>query len=545
MTRSLGAWTLLLTLCSACGGEGGRGAGDGPLPSDGDGPSAPAAPIPDAPRPATLAPLPRSTPEAEGLSSQLVNDLVSALDRQVQEPHSFMLLRHGKVVAEAWWSPYTAGDMHSMYSVTKSVNSTAVGMAVAEGLLSVEDRVTSFFPDMPAAAPAYQTMTVEHLLTMSTGHAADTLDRMRAAGDGWTQAFFALPVENAPGTTFVYNSGAAYVLGAIVQKVAGVTVEEYLEPRLFEPLGISNRLWGLSPEGVNMTDGGLSLTTEELAKFGLLYLQDGQWEGQTIIDPGWVADATSARVDTYPGYGNWNFGYGYQFWRSQVGYRADGSLGQFCFVMPESDLVLALTSGTDNDGGTNRVMNVVFQYLRAEFPESLPDDPTAHDALTAKLASLALRVPEGAPSSALAAEVSGRRYDIAANSQGIGALELDFSSAPPLLRVEDASGSHAIPVGVGQWVRARTGFKKGINELFDVPEQAVSAIGAWPAENNFVAKLAFTETPYTLDASFVWSGDQVTVDVSYNVRWGSLTEPQLTGTRSSAPAAPTTGAGPY
>jgi CubicO group peptidase (beta-lactamase class C family) len=536
MMRSAGVSGLLALSCFACGGsDGPEGTTNDPaLPAT---VATPAVPIPDVPRPATTTPLPRSTPEAEGIGSEVVLGLVSALDSQVQEPHSLMLLRHGKVVAEAWWSPYTAGDMHTMYSVTKSFNSTAVGMAVAEGLLGVDELVTSFFPDLAATAPAFQTMTVRHLLTMSTGHAADTIDRMRAAGNEWTQAFLSLPVENAPGSEFIYNSGAAYVLGAIVQKVTGMTVEEYLGPRLFEPLGISNRLWGQSPEGINMTDGGLSVTTEELAKFGQLYLQNGMWEGQAIIEPQWVTDATAKQVDTYPGYGNWNFGYGYQFWRSQVGYRADGSLGQFCFVIPEQDLVLALTSGTNNDGGTNRVMNVVFQYLSAELPETLPEDPAAYDALTAKLASLALAVPDGAGSSPLSADVSGKRYQVAANSQGITAFQIAFSEAPPVLTIEDANGSHAIPVGIGQWVRARTGFKQRINELFDVQEQAVSAIGAWTTDSTFVAKLAFTETPYTMDTTFVFNGDQVTVDVAYNVRWGSLTEPQLTGTRAApAPA---------
>src|SRR5690606_37035804 len=116
---------------------------------------------------------------------------------------------------------------------------------------------TSFFPDLvPAApAPAFQTMTVKHLLTMATGHTQDPLDGMRGAPEGqWTRAFLESNVEREPGTSFLYNSGASYVLGAIVQKLTGQTVEEYLTPRLFEPLGISNRLWGMSPEGINLTD---------------------------------------------------------------------------------------------------------------------------------------------------------------------------------------------------------------------------------------------------------------------------------------------------
>jgi CubicO group peptidase (beta-lactamase class C family) len=536
MKRTPELLVLMAALCSACGSDSdadtpGAGAPDDPNVEPGAMPV-----LETTPRPATGTPLARSTPEAEGVSSQGILDLVNALEMNVHEMHSLMLLRHGKVIAEGWWAPYTPGDMHNMYSVTKSFNSTAVGIAVDAGLIDVNALVTSYFPDFAplATAPAFQTMTVKHLLTMSTGHAADTLDRMRAAPGGeWTKAFFQLPVENEPGSTFIYNSGAAYVLGALVQKVTGVTVEEYLAPRLFEPLGIVNRLWGSSPEGVNMTDGGLSITTEELAEFGLLYLQKGQWNGQAIVSEQWATDATSKEVDSYAGNGNWNFGYGYQFWRSQVGFRADGSLGQYSFVLPDQDVVLAITAGTSNDGGTNRLMNEVFARLPTAIgTDALPEDAAAHDALEARLDALALSVPQGAATSPLAADVSSKSYEVAANPQGITAIRLAWSEQDPVLTITDADGPHAIPVGVGHWVRARTGFKKHINELFDTPEQAVSSIGAWTADSTLDIKLAFTETPYIMDAVFNFNGDQVNVGMSYNIRWGSLTEAPLSGTRS-------------
>ncbi|HWO11216.1 MAG TPA: serine hydrolase domain-containing protein, partial [Polyangiaceae bacterium] len=255
MRRTIVGLPVLLVLAAACGGDEGamnpmQGAPGATSPVE----EAAVPVLETEPRPATVAPLPRSTPEAEGVSSQLILDFVSQLNEQVHEPHSMMLLRHGKVIAEGWWSPYTPGDMHNMYSVTKSFNSTAVGLAVSEGLLGVDDLVTSFFPEYAAPAAAFQTMTVRHLLTMSTGHAADTIDRMRTEPNGeWVRAFFGLGVESAPGSLFVYNSGAAYVLGAIVQKVTGATVEAYLTPRLFDPLGINNRLWGMSSEGISLT----------------------------------------------------------------------------------------------------------------------------------------------------------------------------------------------------------------------------------------------------------------------------------------------------
>lgn len=483
-------------------------------------------------------PLPRSTPEAQGLSSADVLALVNALDGELGELHSLVLVRHGQVVAEGFWSPYSVDDIQVLYSGTKSFNATAIGLLADEGQLSVDDLVLSKFPELAPAQPNANmaAMRIRDLLTMSTGHTQDTIDTLRSAPNGeWTRAFLATAVPNAPGSNFLYNSGAAYVLSSIVERVSGQSVEEYLEPRLFAPLGIEKHLWGVSPEGVNLGDGGLSVRTEDFAKFGLLYLQGGQWNGQQLLSEQWVADASSAAVSTGNNDGNWSFGYGYQFWRSRVGYRADGSLGQYSFVLPELDMVLAITSGTDSMG-TNNLMNLVFENLPAAQDTPLPEDASGQQALRDRLAALALPIPEGTSSSALAAQVSGRRYVTAGNPQSIAALSIDFGSgdpaaSPPLLTIEDADGAHAIPVGIGSWYRGRTGFKKRINELFDTPDQGVAARGAWSSEDTFVVRLVFTETPYTAIARFRFAGEQVTLDVSYNIRWGSLTEAPVVGTR--------------
>jgi hypothetical protein len=336
-------------------------------------------------------------------------------------------------------------------------------------------------------------------------------------------------VQQAPGTYFLYNSGAAYMLGALVQRVTGMSVEEYLKPRLFDRLGVTAELWGKSQEGVNLTDGGLSVRTEDLAKFGQLYLQGGVWNGEQVLAPEWAADATALQVETGPGTGNWNHGYGYQFWQSRVGYRADGSLGQFSFVLPEQDIVLAITSGTN---ATDGVMNAVWDnLLPAVLGDAQPENPAALATLTGRLAALALPVPEGAMSSSLASGVSGSRYVTPQNSQGITAVSLDFSGASPILAIDDADGTHTITVGMGEWVRQRTGFKKRINELFDTPEQGLAARGAWSAEDTFVARLTFSETPYTATATFRFEGEQVRVNMGYNVRWGALNEAEVVGSR--------------
>jgi CubicO group peptidase (beta-lactamase class C family) len=500
------------------------------LPLGEPSPSAPASSGTSAP---VASPLPRSTPEAEGLSSSGVLALVEALaDGSAGEIHSLMLLRHGKVVAEGWWAPYAPEDVHVLYSATKSFNSTAVGFAVQEGLLGIDDPLLGHFSDLAPAAPdpMMAAMRVRDLLTMSTGHETDPLDLLRQRSDGqWTRGFLATDVPRQPGSYFLYNSAAAYVLGALVQRVTEQSVEEYLTPRLFEPLGITQRVWGKSAEGVNLADGGLALRTEDLAKFGQLYLQGGVWNGEQVVPAEWAAAATTSEISTGNNDNNWGYGYGYQFWRSQVGYRADGSLGQFSFVLPDQDIVLAVTSGTNDSAG---VMDRVWQYLLpAVLGDAQPENAAALTALRTRLSSLALPVPSGAASSPLATGVSGRRYATADNSQKISGITLDFSGATPLLAIEDADGRHSISVGLGTWQRQRTDYRKHINELFDTPEQGLAARGAWSADDTFVVSLCFDETPYTMTATFEFEGEQLRMNAAYNVRWGAASEPEVIGTR--------------
>ena len=227
--------------------------------------------------------LPRSTPEEQGVDSAGVHSLIEAFESKIHAVHSLMLVRHGKVVAEGWWAPYQSGDLHIMYSVSKSFTSTAIGLAQREGLLNVNDLVLSFFPELAPEKPAEQmkNMRIRDLLRMSSGHQNDMNPVIKANKDGaWVKAYLATQVENKPGTHWVYNSANSYLLAAIVQKVSKQTVEEFLKPRLFDPLGILPPIWGKSPEGINLGDGGLTLRTEDLAKFGPALSAEGPLERQ-------------------------------------------------------------------------------------------------------------------------------------------------------------------------------------------------------------------------------------------------------------------------
>lgn len=342
-------------------------------------------------------PLPRSTPEAQGLASAAVRAYLEAADREVKTMHSFMLVRHGKVVAEAWWKPEGPEKPHRLWSLSKSFTSTAVGMAVAEGKLKVEDKVLSFFPEeAPAAIPEnLKAMTVKDLLTMTGGHDKEVKLALTDTVP-WVTAFLAHPVPHVPGTHFQYNTPGTHLLSAVVRKVTGETVLDYLQPRLFHPLGIAPPEWPASPQGNTIGGWGLLLRTEDIAKFGQLYLQKGRWDGKQLVPESWVAQATSKQVPNDAGKKNpdqsdWAQGYGFQFWRCRHGaFRGDGKDGQFCIVMPEQDAVVAITAAT---GDMQKELNLVWDYLLPAMKESpLPEQPEE----AAKLKALAERLNAGA-----------------------------------------------------------------------------------------------------------------------------------------------------
>jgi hypothetical protein len=445
-------------------------------------------------------------------------------------------------VAEGWWTPYDAATPHVLYSLSKSFTSTAVGLAVAEGKLTLDDPVLGFFPaDVPANPSAnLRAMRVRDLLRMNTGQTSEApfgiTEDTTLRGQTWVHRFLAHPVPYKPGTHFMYNSPATYMLSAIVQQRTGQTVRDYLRPRLFEPLGIADPTWVASPEGISAGAYGLDVRTEDIAKLGLLYLQKGMWNGRQLLPAGWADSATARQTSNGSSpTSDWDQGYGYQFWRSRHGVRGDGAFGQYMLILPEYDAVVAITSGVRD---MQAVMNVVWdRLLPALRPEPLPEDPAAVRALQARLAALSVRVPDGKASSPLAAKLSGRWYALPPNDRGLQAVALDLAprgGASPALLVRTAAGETRTPLGIGRWARSREGFANGIERLLAVPEHpAVALSGAWTADSVFTLKLVAPETPFYSTLTFRFAGDRLLLDAEHNVSFGPTRLPRLEGTAAS------------
>jgi CubicO group peptidase (beta-lactamase class C family) len=472
---------------------------------------------------AAAAGLPRSTPEAQGVESAAILAFLEAIEASKHEFHSFMMLRRGHVVAEGWWSPYRADLKHTLYSLSKSFTSTAVGLAVSEGKLNVDDAVAKFFPeDLPAPGSEHlAALRVKHLLTMSVGQAEDPTATI-VRQENWVRAFLALPIQNAPGTVFLYNSGATYLLSAIVQKVTGQKVIDYLTPRLLEPLGVKDAAWETCPRGINTGGWGLSVPTEALAKFGQLYLQQGVWNGRAILPAAWVQEATSSKIEQGSGGdlerlrrdSDWHQGYGYQFWRCRHGaFRGDGAFGQYAIVMPEQEAVVAITSESPDMQGE---LNLVWAYLlRSMHPKALPADKAAQAAVRQKLSMLALPLPKGVEPGPVQESVSDKWFKLESNEMNAQAVSFAFRGKSCVFTLADANASHTIVCGQGDWVPGETAMPGTPPRLIPTPvvgKSKVAACGRWLDAATYEMTWRFCETPHHDTVTCHFQDDKVRIE---------------------------------
>lgn len=490
--------------------------------------------------PLTKQNLPRSTPEAEGISSSAILAFLDAIRGSKHEFHSFMLMRHGKVVAEGWWTPYAPGLNHTMYSMSKSFTSTAVGFAVAEGKLRVEDKVISFFPEEAPAKPSdyLSALKVKDLLTMSVGNEKEPTQAM-VQSENWVRTFLEQRITHPPGSVFMYNSGATYMLSAIVQRVTGQKVVDYLRPRLFDPLGIEGPTWESCPRGINVGGWGLSIRTEGLAKFGQLYLQEGVWHGRQILPSEWVREATTFKIQqpapanpSRPNAQNdWLQGYCYQFWRcTHQAYRGDGAFGQYTIVLPAQDAVIAITSESPNMQGQ---LDLVWEHLLPAMKAGpLPADRQAQDRLSQALGTLSLPLAIGESQSTETRSM--HEFKLEPNDLKLQSLSLALAPGRGTLSLRDAESVLSIPFGFGKWEPFETALPGTPPRLVSggAPKPGTKAkavaSGGWKTPETLEILLRYPETPHHDTLTCLFRGPFVEVSFLSSIA-------QLNGSKDKRP----------
>ena len=477
--------------------------------------------------------LPRSVPEAEGVSSNDIVQFLDATSKSKTEFHSFMLLRHGKVIAEGWWNPYRADLKHTMYSCSKSFTATAVGFAVQEKKLSLNDKVISFFPhELPDTVSKFLSeLTVKDVLMMSDGQEPDPTGPVGSKYTNWIKGFLATPIVYEPGSVFLYNSLGTYMLSATVQKVTGEKIVDYLKPRLFDPLGIHGLDWETDLQGINTGGWGLRLKTEDMAKFAQLFLQKGKWDGKQIIPASWVEEASTVKIMQAPDApqatrdsSDWLQGYCYQMWRCRHNaFRGDGAFGQFMIVMPEQDAVLAITAETPD---MQEELNLVWKYLLPAFKANqLPTDAAGSARLKQKIESLALLPPQK-NSQSLSATINGKTFTASSNALHLQRISFDFSNDVCKVKFQVDTATYQIGFGDGKWTSAETNMPEpaltaGLieNNSMIYPAKIMAAY-TWKDANTLQLVLRYIESPHT--ATFICSfhENRLTMEANRSFEYG-------------------------
>jgi CubicO group peptidase (beta-lactamase class C family) len=478
--------------------------------------------------------LPRSTPEAEGVSSSQIIKFIDAAEKSSSELHSFMVLRHGKVIAEGWWDPYRPDLKHTLYSCSKSFTATAIGFAVQEKLLSVNDKVISFFPDeLPdTISPFLSGLTIKHVLIMSDGQDPDPTFPVTSRDSNWVKGFLATPIVDEPGTKFLYNSLGTYMLSAIIQKVTGQKLIDYLTPRLFEPLGITGMDWETDSRGINTGGWGLRLKTEDMAKFVQLFLQKGKWSGKQLLAAGWIEEASSMHIMQDPNApqskkdsSDWLQGYGYQMWRCRHNaYRGDGAYGQFMIVIPEHDAVVALTAESEDLQGE---IDLVWDHLLPAFKkETLPANEAALKKLRAREKSLILTAKKG---TARGTKIRNKTYNIEPNEMKLKAIGFDVSGNRCTVSFQTDTGAYNIAFGKAKWKKDETD-KPGPSLLAAAIENTsmiypakIAASYAWTDKNTLQLVLRYIESPHSETYTCRFNGDNIDIDVAKSLHFGKHT----------------------
>ena len=454
--------------------------------------------------------LTRSAPAAQGVDAARIIAFLDAVEASGTDLHSLMILRHGAVVAEGWWAPYRRDDIQLLYSLSKTFAATAIGIAVGEGRLSVDDLVADLLPGLvPDPLPGHlRQLRVRHLLSMASGHREETLGQLIASDDDPVRTFLAIEPDEPPGSVFAYNQGNTMTLSQLISTLTGQRLSEYLRPRLFDPLGIERAEWLTTSSGIDQGFSGLHVTTESVAKLGQLLLQGGRWGDRQLVPAEFVAQARQLQIDNARQAENpdWQQGYGFQMWMCRNdAQRGDGAFGQFAVLLPEADAVVVCTAQVID---MQAELDLIWEHLLPAVRDA-PGDPAADQELAARLTRLSTPMIES----------SGHRPPGAVELAATSASE-PFTNRVDGIRVEPITGGsrlvvtvrgegHVFDVPDGEWA---DGELPGLHTPF--PDVSVSA--GWLSEQDYQADIVFRRTPHRLQLR-----GRTGPDPALSVGWGA------------------------
>lgn len=463
--------------------------------------------------------LERSIPEKEGVSSEkiiaLFDSLMAFPDTEI---HSVMLLRNGKVIAEMYPAPFRPEYGHQLFSCSKTFTATAVGLAIMDNRLRLDDRLAAFFPELlPDSVTTWLAdITVRDLLTMTSGFEVDT--KMRTFATNWIESYLHHPMVAEPGKRFAYDSIDTYLLSAIVQRVTGMKVVDYLKQRIFGPLGITEVYWEESPEAINTGGWGLYLQPESLAKFGQLLLNKGKWNGVQLLSPEWVKEMGTCHVKN-----NHGDDYGFQMWMCDYpgAFRADGAYGQYIIIIPDKDMVVVITQCLTGDGGKeqNYIWNTLLPYVtEAPLKEKHPGQ------LKKRCLKYELPLPKGKALSSRSKDFLSKAFKLEENSLEWESVRFEYIGKEMFMYVMDTSGKESkMALGYKEWLTSPIGFyppnarRTTLGSFSNVPKNfKVGAGYAWTSPEVLEVRLHFVNWMSAVKLKFQFKDGKMNIVAAKN-----------------------------
>lgn len=458
-------------------------------------------------------------PENHRLSSTALIEFFARIEQLQLEVNSFILLQDGKATAKFWRPPYRQDTPRLLFSLSKSFTSIAVGIAWDHGFLGLDDQVISFFPDQcpDVISPNLAKMTVHHLLSMNAGHHDNIYDQVAKERD-WVRAYLSLDVAHVPGTHYRYSTHSTYMLSAIIKQATGQNMIDFLMPRLFEPLGTRRPSWETCPLGITAGGMGLSITTEDIAKFGLMLANDGVYEGKRIVSEEYLKLATAEQSDNRTGATRIDSaqGYGYQFHLCRRGcYRGDGGFGQLCFVAPRENIVIAATSSFKNMQPLQTLLDLIYEYILDRLDSCARYNSKNHADLQQLLSNLRSPEPAARAVPATMPILHASRYVLDNNPHGLQSVTFYLKEEQQLeLRVTYGDErDNVLPFDFSQPMHTKDVFHKDLC----LHLQEVVTYAAWQNENTLQLTLFYIETPYVVTYTISFHRETIHFEFNINV----------------------------
>lgn len=458
----------------------------------------------------------RAAPEQTGIPSDCIIRLIKRLDTKQIPMHSFLLMHKNKLICESYYAPCCAETLHRMFSITKSFTSIAIGLLADEGKLALDDKIIDYFPEkVPTAVHPYiAAMTIRDMLMMRTCHAKTTYKK--DLSQDWVKSFFTTPPSHPAGTIFHYDTSSAHTLCALVEKLSGMDMLDYIKRKL-APVGFSPNSYLLKdPFGVSIGGSGLVATSMDMLKFGIFLYQEGTIDGKELLSADYIRLATSnltATAVTAP-LPSEACGYGMQFWRTQKnGYVCFGMGGQLIIILPDYELICVTTADTQGiGGGTQAIYDALYEEILPSIGSKTANAPAVKNnkdehSYQEFISSRTIYMPAGRTVCGMASQIAGKRYILQDNAH-FSSLQIDFSQKPESAKTVgclafDYNGqSYALSFGMGC-------LETGLLPLYSF---YYAASGVWLSDDSLYIKVNLIDSCVgSIHFQFCFQGNQMTL----------------------------------